>query len=259
MIQEFNIVDPYLAARVLHHLAKGVAASHHVGVVHRDLKPSNVMVIGGFNLPQLKITDFGIAKMTEEELAEAVAGGNDTMTSSQTMVGALPYMAPEMIENPRDASTPADIWALGAMIYELLSGKKPFGVGLAAVPKILSAKTPHKPKYIDSNVQFKPLGNELLAVVNSCLRKEPIERPCADDLVKECEQLCYPTPEREVGVVDEIRYSSWGFITAESGTNVFFHLDSVFGKRPGVGSKVCFSKFPGVPQYRAHPVLLLRN
>jgi serine/threonine protein kinase len=172
LARKFSIIDPYLAARVFHHLAKGVAASHHVGVVHRDLKPSNVMVVGGMNFSEIKITDFGIAKMAAEEIAEAAEGGAESITSSKTMVGALPYMPPEMIETPRDADTPADIWALAAMMYELLSGKKPFGAGLKAIPAILSGGVPHKPRQIDSKVQFKPLGDELFKVISGCLKKE---------------------------------------------------------------------------------------
>ncbi len=118
-------LDPHLAAWTFHRLAKGVAASHHAGVMHRDLKPSNVMVEGVEAMTGIKITDFGIAKMAEEELAEAIAGGDESLTASQTAIGALPYMAPEMIDDIKSVTTSVDIWSLGAMIYELLVGKKP--------------------------------------------------------------------------------------------------------------------------------------
>ena len=54
LLRQTKFLDPYLAAKVLHHLAKGVAAAHHAGVVHRDLKPTNVMVVGGYSLTELK-------------------------------------------------------------------------------------------------------------------------------------------------------------------------------------------------------------
>jgi serine/threonine-protein kinase len=79
-------LDPYLVAHIMHHLAKGVAASHHVGVVHRDLKPSNIMISGGISAHEIKITDFGIAKMAQEEMVEA----SESITNSQTAIGALP-------------------------------------------------------------------------------------------------------------------------------------------------------------------------
>jgi len=197
--------------------------------------------------------------MAAEEIAGAAEGGPESITGSKTMVGALPYMSPEMIETPRDADTPADIWALAAMMYELLSGKKPFGAGLKAVPAILSGEVPPKPRQIDSKVQFKPLGDELFKIISGCLRKDPGDRPSADDLVKQCEQLCYPVAERHVGVVDTINYSSWGFIKDESGSQAFFHLESAYGTKVEVGSQVCFSKFPGTPRCRAHPVLVIRD
>ena len=81
-------------AHVFHHLSKAIAASHHVGVVHRDMKPSNIMINGGFEISVIKVTDFGIAKMAEEELAEAATGGEESITGSQTMVGALPEHGP---------------------------------------------------------------------------------------------------------------------------------------------------------------------
>src|SRR3954447_10718009 len=71
---EYEYLDPHLAAHFFHMIAKGVAASHHAGVVHRDLKPNNIMVGVGANFNLVKITDFGIAKMAEEEIAEAAEG-----------------------------------------------------------------------------------------------------------------------------------------------------------------------------------------
>ena len=142
LLRRLSCLDPWSAAKVFHYLAKGVAAAHHAGVIHRDLKPTNVMVIGGYSLSEIKITDFGIAKMAGEELIEAAEGGSSTMTTSQTAVGALPYMAPEGIETPREVGRPADVWSVGAMMFHLLSGAPPFGTGLAAVRRILEACAP---------------------------------------------------------------------------------------------------------------------
>ena len=83
LLQQLGIVDPYLTAKILHYLAKGVAASHNAGVIHRDLKPSNIMFAGEFNLSEIKITDFGIAKMAEEEIVNAVEGGESSTSASK--------------------------------------------------------------------------------------------------------------------------------------------------------------------------------
>jgi len=261
LLQQLGIVDPYLTAKILHHLAKGVAASHNAGVIHRDLKPSNIMFAGEFNLSEIKITDFGIAKMAEEEISSALEGGEESMSVSRTVVGALPYMAPEMLRDSQNAGKPSDIWALGAMTYELLSGHKPFGSKIAdVVPKILAAEPPSRPHCIDSKLQFQPLGNELYTLVLECFNENPQNRPTADDLVQKCENLCYPVVERQIGTCSYLHSAwSWGKISSDDGETIFFHFDSVYGNKPTLGSRVCFSAFPGSPSQRAHPVIVIQT
>jgi serine/threonine-protein kinase len=75
-LRGMSLIDPHLASRIMHHLSKGIAASHHAGVVHRDVKPSNVMTAPGVNLHNLKITDFGIATLTEEVFDDAAQSGD---------------------------------------------------------------------------------------------------------------------------------------------------------------------------------------
>jgi serine/threonine-protein kinase len=255
-LKKTKCLDPYLAARVFHYLAKGLAASHHAGVVHRDLKPTNVMVIDGFQLNAIKITDFGIAKMADEEIAEAVEGGDESISASSTVVGALPYMAPEAIDTPREVGKPADIWSIGAMMFELLTGEKPYGSGLKAVAKIQEAQPPVFPPFLTANPQFSPLAEKLKRLVLQCLQKAPNSRPNADSLVTLCGDLCYPVESRSFGTVREIRHRAWGFINV-SGEDVFFHLACVYGDRPAVGDRVMLSKFPGGGAWRAHPVVKL--
>ncbi len=256
ILKKASCVDPYLVARILHNLVKGIVASHHVGVIHRDLKPTNIMVVGGLQLESIKITDFGIAKMADEELAQAAEGGDDTISNSRTAVGALPYMAPEAIETPRSVTTAADIWSLGAMMYELLAGKKPFGAGLQAVVKIMSGVQPDFPPFITSNHQFAPLGSNLISIISECLSFNKDIRPTADKLLEKCSDLCYPIDERYTAQVRSISYNSYGFIN-HNGIDVFFHFDSVYGTRPVVGDPVMLSKFPGGGAWRAHPVVKL--
>jgi eukaryotic-like serine/threonine-protein kinase len=215
------------------------------------------MVLGGLQVSGVKITDFGIAKMAEAELVEAAEGGQETINSSQTAVGALPYMAPEAIETPRDVNTPADIWSLGAMMYELLTGSKPFGSGLIAVHKIVEAKPPEFPTFITNNAQFSFLANELIALILQCLQKDAASRPTADKLVECCGKLCYPNSERFTGYVREIKYSSWGFIF-DGQEGVFFRMNSVYGVKPSVSDQVWFSKYMGGGAWRAHPVVCLK-
>ncbi|RFC37182.1 MAG: serine/threonine protein kinase [Candidatus Nitrotoga sp. LAW] len=255
-LKKIKFLDPYLAARVFHHLAKGIAAAHHVKVIHRDLKPSNVMVSDDPQFSVIKITDFGIAKMAGEELTEVALGGVESITASQTAIGALPYMAPEAIETPKDVDLPADVWSVGAMMYEVITGEKPFGMGLIAVSKIMSANLNPFPSFLTSNPQFSPLSTKLIELIVLCLQKNPNKRPSADKLVELCSTLYYPVSERHEGVVANIKYNSWGFIKLNS-QNVFFNFDSVYGTLPKVGDRVVFSMSPGSGANRAHPIIRL--
>lgn len=253
-------VDPYLAAKIIHHLSKGVFVSHQAKVIHRDLKPSNVMISGGLNLDAIKITDFGISKMAQDEIEEAVRGGESSITGSLTMVGALPYMSPEMIETPHDAGKETDIWSIGAMLFELVSGDKPFGVGLKAVPRILSGILPPKPPHLDNGIQFKQLGSEIYDIICMCLNKDPAKRPSSKKLVKICSNMCYQVAERKIGVVTSIQHRAWGFISnIEDQSESFFHLENVFGILPSEGDLVCYSEYHGSPKPRAYPVVVMRQ
>lgn len=258
ILKESNYLDPFLASKLFHHLAKGLAASHHANVMHRDLKPTNIMISRDFQLRAIKITDFGIAKMADEEIAEAVEGGDDTITSSQTMVGALPYMAPEAINTPREVTLKVDIWSLGAMMYEVITGSKPFGSGLRAVTAIVNEAIPDYPSHLFHNTQFSEHNKPLIEIINSCLEKLPENRPTADDLVKMCGKLCYPVSERKIGHVLSYQNNSFGYIASpESQRKVFFHVNNVYGTLPKAGQKVTYSEYSGSPYNRAYPVLLL--
>ena len=253
-------LDPHLAAHILHHLARAVAASHHVNVIHRDLKPGNIMVSDDPAAAVVKVTDFGIAKMAEEEISDAMERGDEeSISSSKTAIGALPYMAPEMIEDSKNVGTPADVWAIGALSYRLLAGTPPYGTGLKAVATIIAAKVPPPPAIWSAKPKFEPvLTEDLWAIVTSCLEKDPARRPTADDLAERCSTLAYFTGQRYFGRIH--RYPAgqgqFGFISAESGEDIFFHRDSFYSSdRPEPGMPVTFASFPGSPCYRAFPVV----
>ena len=153
LIAQSIVVDPHIAAHVLHCIAKGVAASHRAGVVHRDLKPSNILISGGFNLRVVKITDFGIATLTDEVLEDAARSGDLTRSTSGTVRGALPYMAPEMMFRKRGEhpGQPADVWSVGALAFRLLTGTYPFGVGFEAAVNVGNRDRAAWPLFMTSN------------------------------------------------------------------------------------------------------------
>jgi serine/threonine protein kinase len=251
-------MPPQAAARILHQLAKGVAASHHAGVVHRDLKPSNIMVEGGIRLDAVKITDFGIAKMAEEELAKWAEGEDKTAgTSSKTVMGAVPYMAPESITSFRKAGMPSDVWAIAAIVYELLAGKKPYGQGLGSIQGIMSGKLPPKPVQFD-NPEFGSLGEEIGKIIRRCFEPAPEKRPTAEQLVKDCETLCYTRDSYEMGHVKLVKNSMFGFLSADDGEDAFYHRSNFYGDNQiKIGDRVWFARHPGGGNDRAFPIVKL--
>lgn len=263
-LHRFGCIDPHLGAHVLHHLAKGVAASHRVGVVHRDLKPSNVMTTKGVNLHQLKITDFGVATLTEEIFEDAAKGGDITRSNSGTIKGALPFMAPEMMfrkpnENP---GTTVDIWSLGAMMFKLLTGEYPFGVYLDAAVNVKNQTRKPWPAFMTSNTQFSPLALELQSIINNCLEYDPNDRPTAEELVCKCQHLCYLDVDRIEGVVTHLIQNGYSGFIDGNGKTFFFSMESAYGPtKPDSlnNTNVCFSFFPGTPRERAHPVISIKS
>ena len=97
---------------------EGVAAVHESGVIHRDLKPSNLFVTNLTGVRQVKVLDFGIAKV--------LAGAEASLTATDSAVGTPLYMAPEQLVNATEISERADVWALGAVLYTLIAGVAPF-------------------------------------------------------------------------------------------------------------------------------------
>src|SRR5207245_2342249 len=100
-------------------VARGLSEAHKLGFVHRDLKPANVMLVAGPAADFVKILDFGVAGAHDERLDLT------RLTADGATVGSPAYMAPEQIGNA-SVGPEADLYALGAMLYEMLSGSVPF-------------------------------------------------------------------------------------------------------------------------------------
>ncbi|MBV9945524.1 MAG: serine/threonine protein kinase, partial [Myxococcales bacterium] len=130
-------VGPDEALRLVERLAGGLSAAHAEGVVHRDLKPSNVMLPDG-DLARATIVDFGVAR-----LARALAPSPANVTRTGDHVGTPRYMAPEQIRSARGADRKADVFALGCILFECLTGRPAFGG--------------HDPVTVLARILFEPL------------------------------------------------------------------------------------------------------
>ena len=151
---------------ILRDVSKALAYAHQRGVVHRDIKPDNVLISGGVAV----VTDFGIAKAIS---AARTSSGSATLTQIGTSIGTPAYMAPEQAAGDPDIDARADIYSLGAMAYELLTGQVVFADRTAQ--RMLAAHMSEAPEPITT---FRPdLPASLADLVMSCLAKEPKDRP----------------------------------------------------------------------------------
>ena len=143
-------------------IASGLAHAHHHGVTHRDIKPANILVLQdgvathlAAEAPTVKITDFGLALMQATDIAD------DRLTSVHATVGSPHYMAPEQFGR-QEISPRTDIYALGATVYQMLTGKPPWSGG--SLPEIIRQKmAPTTPQAIDLGPQFSPATRDLVA------------------------------------------------------------------------------------------------
>jgi serine/threonine protein kinase len=142
--------------------SEGLAVAHDRGVVHRDLKPSNLFLSGG-DPGQVKVIDFGVARI---EL------GQEALTRPGASLGTAGYMAPEQASNSADVDARADVYALGCVLFECLTGRAPFvGRPAAVLVKVLREVPP------PASTLRAGIGADVDALVARLLAKDRAERP----------------------------------------------------------------------------------
>ena len=174
-------IDHMLAANIVARLADAVQHAHRRGVVHRDLKPANVLIVqstdtteeGGLS-GSLRITDFGLCKST--------AADEDSITEDGAIIGTPAYMSPEQARSEDRVGPASDIYSLGVILYELLTGQRPFDRGshLETI-RAVESLPPRRPRQIDPSIP-----RTLEAICLKCLSKEPgLRYSFAHDLSRE--------------------------------------------------------------------------
>jgi serine/threonine protein kinase/tetratricopeptide (TPR) repeat protein len=160
-------------------LAQGLGAAHEQGIVHRDLKPANLRLTSD---GRLKILDFGLAQLMPHA---SEVGMTATLTESQKVTGTLPYMAPEQLRG-EPAEPRTDIWAAGAVLYEIATAHRPFEQKIpSALTDDIIHTAPRPPR------SLRPaLSPKLEAVILKCLEKDPAHRyQSAQELQTDLERL----------------------------------------------------------------------
>lgn len=163
MLDESGALAPALAVDFVLQACDALGEAHALGIVHRDIKPSNCFVTWRVDgSAAIKVLDFGISKL---------GGGADlALTQTQSVLGTPLYMSPEQMRSARSVDSRADIWSLGAVLYELIEGRPPFVADSFPELCVLVATEPPPPMVTPG------LPVELAQVIRSCLHKDPASR-----------------------------------------------------------------------------------
>jgi len=188
-------VDTRARLELFTRVCQAIQHAHQKGIIHRDIKPSNVLVTLHDGVPVPKVIDFGIAKATNSELTSKTL-----FTEHRQMIGTPAYMSPEQAEmSGLDIDTRSDIYSLGVLLYELLTGTTPFDMldlmskGFGEMMRTIREEEPHKPSTrvsslgetgtrtaLQRNVDAKQLGSMLRGdidwIVMKCLEKDRSRR-----------------------------------------------------------------------------------
>lgn len=170
-IERHGTMNTAEAVRHVFEALKGVAAAHAAGIIHRDIKLRNLFLAEADDgSTRVKVLDFGIAKVSDN--AKLFDEETGKITSSQSLLGTPAYMSPEQVLSSKDVDGRTDIWSMGVVLYELLTGEMLFGgeTAGAVFAKVLNMPIPRKP------LQDFRVPRDLQEVIIRCLKRDRLDR-----------------------------------------------------------------------------------
>ena len=172
VVEQGGPLDPGVAIDHVLQACEAIGEAHSAGIVHRDLKPSNLFLAKQRDRrTMVKVLDFGISKVEDPKSAP--------LTRTATMMGSAHYMSPEQLTSSKDVDARTDIWSLGVILYEIISGVRPFEA--ETMPEIVAQILQNRPKRLGELRGDVPRDLEL--VIARCLASSPQERfPSVADL-----------------------------------------------------------------------------
>ncbi|MEM9693076.1 MAG: serine/threonine-protein kinase, partial [Myxococcota bacterium] len=164
-LTDWGAAEPMVAVRYIVEALDAIAEAHRLGIIHRDLKPANLFLSRQKGDVRIKVLDFGISKL----VGERVQGAGALTTDPTTVLGSPAYMSPEQVRSAKLVDARTDVWALGVILHELLSGQNLFAgetVG-EVIANVLTMVPPRLPPHV---------GAPLQAIVDRCLDRDPARR-----------------------------------------------------------------------------------
>jgi serine/threonine-protein kinase len=160
-------------------LLLGVRDCHRANIIHRDIKPANIFLASpanGIGEPIVKLIDLGVARL------EATVSGPSALTSTRHLIGSIAYMAPEQLESPRDVGPPADLYAVGVVIFRCVAGRLPFGGN--GVEELIRSKFKGTPPRLSSasGVPHNELLEAFVTQSLSCAQEQRF--PTAEEMLE---------------------------------------------------------------------------
>jgi serine/threonine protein kinase/WD40 repeat protein len=164
--------QPALALELVTQICDALGHAHQRGVIHRDLKPANILVSSRpDDRPQVKVLDFGVARGADDPLRVEAA---DRVTTYGQLIGTLAYMSPEQLRSSVDIDTRCDVYTIGAVTYQLLSGRLPVDVSGCALPEAARRLAEDAPERLGAF--DRSLRGDVETIVAKAMEKDPARR-----------------------------------------------------------------------------------